>query len=70
MRRAQFNLQGDCELSNPTPDLLHINRGCVLQSTGRQSLVWLQRLHPDVRLIAPLEELTGKEAVLEAAQRL
>jgi hypothetical protein len=29
-----------------------------------------QHLHLDVRLITPIEELTGKEAVLEAATRL
>ncbi len=29
-----------------------------------------QYLHPDVRLISPLDALTGKEAVLEAASRL
>jgi ketosteroid isomerase-like protein len=29
-----------------------------------------RHLHPDVRLITPMEELTGKEAVLEAAKRL
>jgi ketosteroid isomerase-like protein len=27
-------------------------------------------LRPDVRLVTPMEELTGKEAVLEAARRL
>ena len=27
-------------------------------------------LHPDVRVVTPMEELTGKEAVLEAARRL
>jgi ketosteroid isomerase-like protein len=27
-------------------------------------------LHPDVRLVTPMEELTGKETVLEAAKRL
>jgi hypothetical protein len=29
-----------------------------------------RHLHPDVRLVTPMEELTGKEAVLGAAQRL
>ena len=29
-----------------------------------------RHLHPDVRLVTPMEELTGKEAVLEAAKRL
>jgi hypothetical protein len=29
-----------------------------------------RRLHLDVRLVTPMEELTGKEAVLEAAKRL
>ncbi|MGA7473342.1 MAG: nuclear transport factor 2 family protein [Candidatus Sulfotelmatobacter sp.] len=29
-----------------------------------------RRLHPDVRLVTPMEELTGKETVLEAAKRL
>jgi len=29
-----------------------------------------RRLHPDVRLVTPMEELRGKGAVLEAAQRL
>ncbi|MGA2648237.1 MAG: nuclear transport factor 2 family protein [Candidatus Sulfotelmatobacter sp.] len=29
-----------------------------------------RRLHPDVRLVTPMEELTGRDAVLEAAQRL
>lgn len=29
-----------------------------------------RHLHPDVRLVTPMEELTGKEAVLEAANRL
>jgi hypothetical protein len=27
-------------------------------------------LHPDVRLVTPIEELSGREAVLEAARRL
>ena len=29
-----------------------------------------RHLHPDVRLVTPMEELTGKEAVLGAAKRL
>ncbi|MGA2923301.1 MAG: nuclear transport factor 2 family protein [Candidatus Sulfotelmatobacter sp.] len=29
-----------------------------------------RRLHPDVRLITPMEDLTGKDAVLEAAKKL
>ena len=29
-----------------------------------------RHLHADVRLVTPMEELTGKEAVLEAAKRL
>jgi len=29
-----------------------------------------RHLHPDVRLVTPMEELTGKETVLEAAKRL
>jgi SnoaL-like domain len=29
-----------------------------------------RHLHPDIRLVTPMEELTGKEAVLEAAKRL
>jgi ketosteroid isomerase-like protein len=29
-----------------------------------------RHLHSDVRLVTPMEELTGKEAVLEAAKRL
>jgi len=29
-----------------------------------------RHLHPDVRLVTPMEELTGKDAVIEAAQRL
>jgi ketosteroid isomerase-like protein len=29
-----------------------------------------RHLHPEVRLVTPMEELTGKEAVLEAAKRL
>jgi hypothetical protein len=29
-----------------------------------------RHLHPDVQLVTPLEHLTGKEAVLLAAQRL
>jgi len=29
-----------------------------------------RRLHPDVRLVTPMEDLTGKAAVLEAAKRL
>ena len=29
-----------------------------------------QHLHPEVRLVTPMEELTGKEAVLDAAKRL
>jgi hypothetical protein len=29
-----------------------------------------RHLHPDVRLVTPMEELVGKEAVLEAAKRL
>ena len=29
-----------------------------------------RHLRPDVRLVTPMEELTGKEAVLEAAKRL
>jgi hypothetical protein len=29
-----------------------------------------RHLHADVRLLTPMEELTGKEAVLEAAQRI
>jgi len=29
-----------------------------------------RHLHPDVRLVTPMEELTGKEVVLEAAKRL
>lgn len=36
-----------------------------------KDLVGMGRLlHPEVRLITPMEELTGKEAVLEAAKRL
>jgi ketosteroid isomerase-like protein len=29
-----------------------------------------RRLHPDVRLITPMEDLTGKDAVLKAAKKL
>jgi hypothetical protein len=29
-----------------------------------------RRLHPDVRLVTPMEDLTGKDAVLEAAKKL
>jgi ketosteroid isomerase-like protein len=29
-----------------------------------------RHLHPDIRLVTQMEELTGKEAVLEAAKRL
>jgi SnoaL-like domain len=29
-----------------------------------------RHLHPDIRLVTPMEQLTGKEAVLEAAKRL
>ncbi len=29
-----------------------------------------RRLHPDVRLVTPMEDLTGRDAVLEAAKRL
>ena len=29
-----------------------------------------RHLHPDIRLVTPMEELTGKDAVLEAARRL
>jgi len=29
-----------------------------------------RHLHPDVRVVSPLDALTGKEAVLEAAKRL
>jgi ketosteroid isomerase-like protein len=29
-----------------------------------------RHLHPDIRLVTPMEDLTGKEAVLEAAKRL
>ncbi len=29
-----------------------------------------RHLHPDIRLVTPMEELTGKETVLEAARRL
>ena len=29
-----------------------------------------RHLHPEVRLVTPMEELTGKETVLEAAKRL
>lgn len=29
-----------------------------------------RHLHPDIRLVSPLDALTGKEAVLEAANRL
>jgi len=29
-----------------------------------------RHLHPDIRLVTPMEDLTGKDAVLEAARRL
>jgi ketosteroid isomerase-like protein len=29
-----------------------------------------RHLHPDVRLVTPMEDLTGKDAVLEAAKKL
>ena len=29
-----------------------------------------RHLHPDVRLVTPMEELTGKDAVIQAAERL
>jgi len=29
-----------------------------------------RQLHPDVRLVTPMEDLTGKDAVLEAAEKL
>jgi ketosteroid isomerase-like protein len=43
---------------------------CYQAMAGKDLPGMARHLHADVRLLTPMEELTGKAAVLEAAQRI